>query len=83
MVIAVINATVLKEAKSKLNKRFKMKDLGKLKSFLGIYFEEREGSVKMPQKRYVYKILERFGMQDCRCRETPCSTKILIQKEMV
>ena len=49
-----------------------MKDLGKLKHFLGIDFERNEGHVKMSQAKYVKKILKRFDMQDC----TPCESKL-------
>lgn len=46
-----------------LTERLQMKDLGKLKHFLGIDFDQTEGKVKMSQKRYVNRILERFEMQ--------------------
>lgn len=76
LIIAASNHSVLKSGKTMLTKRFQMKDLGKLKHFLGIDFDQSEGEVKMSQKRYVNKILQRFGMQDCRSRETPCETKL-------
>ena len=53
-----------------------MKDLGTLKNFLGIDFSQSVGCVKMSQERYTNKILERFNMQDCRTRETPCDQKL-------
>lgn len=53
-----------------------MKDPGKLKHFWRIDFEQAKGQVKMSKKRYVNKILERFEMQDCRSRETPCESKL-------
>lgn len=34
-----------------------------MKHFLGIDFDQTEGKVKMSQKRYVNRILERFEMQ--------------------
>ena len=55
--------------------RFKMKDLGRLKYFLGMDFSQSDGYVKVSQKRYVEKILERFDMQECRNRETPRVTQ--------
>ena len=58
-----------------------MKDLGKLKHFLGIDFNPTDGQVKMLQKKYVTKILERFGMQDCKSRETPCEPKLEYTEE--
>src|SRR4029434_11014516 len=59
-----------------LAEKFKMKDLGKLKHFLGIDFSQSDGCVKMSQERYTNKILQRFNMQDCRTRETPCEQKL-------
>lgn len=65
LIIAASNHGVLSSVKTMLTERFQMKDLGKLKHFLGINFDQPE------KKRYVNKILKRFEMQDCRSRETP------------
>jgi hypothetical protein len=59
-----------------LSTRFKMKDLGRLKHYLGMDFSQSDGCVKMSQGRHVGKILNRFDMQECRTRETPCDQKI-------
>lgn len=76
LIIAASNEHVLTNVKVMLTEQFKMKDLGKLKHFLGIDFEQTEGQVVMSQKCYVNKILERFEMKDCRSRETPCEAKL-------
>ena len=76
LILAASNYNVLNRVKGMLTERFKMKDLGKLKHFLGIDFDQTDGNVKMSQKRYVNKILERFEMQDCKSRETPCEAKL-------
>lgn len=76
LIIAANNEEVVKSVKMMLTDRFKMKDLGKLNNFLGIDFNQSEGQVTMSQERYVNKILSRFGMQDCRVRETPCESKL-------
>lgn len=59
---AASNHSVLNTVKAMFTERFQIKDLGKLKHFLGIDFDQTEGKVKMSQKRYVNKILERFEM---------------------
>lgn len=61
-----------KMLKKMLGDKFKMKDLGKLKSFLGIDFTQTKSEIKMNQKRYIQNILERFDMSDCKARSTPC-----------
>ena len=81
LIIAATSKIVLKEVKEMLTDRFKMKDLGKLKHFLGIDFEQTEGQVKMSQTKYVDKILERFGMQECKPRETQCKSKLEYSEE--
>ncbi|RXN30671.1 Retrovirus-related Pol poly from transposon TNT 1-94 [Labeo rohita] len=69
LIIATNSENVLESVKGMLTERFKMKDMGRLKHFLGIDFEQAEGLVKMSQEKYVNKILERFDMQNCRSRE--------------
>ena len=59
-----------------LTARFKMKDLGKLRLFLGIDFNQSDDCVTMSQAKYVEKILESFYMQDCKPRSTPCEQKL-------
>lgn len=76
LIIAASDENALKVVKEMLAAKFKMKDLGKLKHFLGIDFDQCDTCVKMSQKRYVGKMLERFDMQDCKPRATPCEQKL-------
>lgn len=76
IIIAASNEKVLIDVKKILTARFKMKDLGKLRYFLGIDFEQSDNCVKMSQTKYVEKILKRFDMQDCKPRITPCEQKL-------
>lgn len=76
LIIATNNMTSLEQVKAMLSNRFKMKDLGRLKHFLGIDFTQSDDSVTMSQQRYAEKILDRFDMQECRTRDTPCEQKV-------
>ena len=76
LLIAASNEEAMKVTKDMLTARFKMKDLGKLKHFLGIDFEQTGNCVTMSQAKYVEKILDRFNMQDCKARSTPCEQKL-------
>lgn len=76
LIIAATNERILSEVKEMLAKKFKMKDLGKLKHFLGIDFDQSDGCIKMTQEKYTNMILERFNTQNCRPRETPCDLKL-------
>ena len=49
---------------------FKMKDLGELNHFIGIDFDIMQRCVKMNQKRYIGRVLERFDMSKCKPRTT-------------
>ena len=64
------------ETKNMLKDRFKVKDLGKLSHFLGIDFEQGDGYVKVSQQDYLLKVLERFGMSDCKPRYTPSKPEV-------
>ena len=76
LIIAASDENALKSVKEMLASRFQMKDLGKLKHFLGIDFDQSDNCVKMSQAKYVEKILERFKMVDCKPRSTPCEQKL-------
>ena len=70
------NEECLDEVKCELKSKFKMSDFGKLSYFLGIQFKFEGNTVKMTQSLYLQKILERFGMQDCKPRKTPCDPNL-------
>lgn len=76
LIIAASDSDSLTSVKEMLSEKFKMKDLGRLGHFLGIDFTQSEGKIKMNQTRYITKILERFGMSDCKTRSTPCEQKL-------
>ena len=59
-----------------MSDEYKIKDLGPLKFFLGIEFEQSENSVKMSQSGYCKTVLERFGMDNCNTSKTPCVPNI-------
>ncbi len=46
---------VLRRVKDMLTERFQMKDLGKLRHFLGVDFNQSDNCVRMSQAKYVTK----------------------------
>ena len=66
----------LTKIKSKLHEKFKMKDLGQISSFLGIDFSYENGNIAMNQTTYLNKLLNRFDMQNCKPKYTPCDMNI-------
>jgi hypothetical protein len=54
-----------------------MEDLGILKRFLGLEIERNSfGNVVVVTIRYIQRVLEQFGMQDCKPTYTPLPTNI-------
>jgi hypothetical protein len=72
-VISSINSV-----KSKLMKRFKMKDLGRPRIWTGINIEYFDNYLKISQPLYVGKILETFKMTNCTSSCSPTSTEKLV-----
>ena len=76
LVIAASSNDLLNKFKGTMKAKFNMKDLGKISYFLGIKFEQNEEKIIMNQRSYILKMLERFGMSDCKARYTPCESKV-------
>ena len=76
IIVATSNMLLMSKAKGMLKERFHMKDLGRLSYFLSIHFEQGDGFVKMNQKGYITKVLERFEMSNCKPRSTPSEQKL-------
>ena len=71
----------MSDIKSKLELKFDMKDLGKLSSFLGITFNQVNGTVTMSQEHYLNNVLKSFGKENCKPRSTPCESNLKLYKE--
>ena len=76
LIIAASSEDCLIRFKDTMKSQFSMKDLGKISYFLGIQFEQKEGEIKMNQKKYILKMLEKFGMSNCKPRATPSELKV-------
>eukprot|EP00253_Pinus_taeda_P014573 PITA_14573 len=62
---------LIHKCKRELAFEFKMKDLGLMDYFLGLEVWQKQGEFFLSQGKYVVKILERFGMVDCKPVTTP------------
>ncbi|CAB3997356.1 Retrovirus-related Pol poly from transposon TNT 1-94 [Paramuricea clavata] len=76
LIIASDSMQLMEEFKKSMKIQFKMKDLGRITFFLGMDFKQSKGEIKINQKRFILKILERFGMIDCKPRLTPCEQRL-------
>lgn len=74
ILVCTSDEEMLEETKQMLSNKFKMKDLGIVKKFLGIDFDKTEnGNVTMSQRDYVERVLQRFEMVNCNPRSYPMS----------
>ena len=75
ILLATNDISLLHETKRFLSKQYEMKDLGDASFVLGIqiYRDRSRGILRLSQKRYIDKVLKRFGMQDCKPGDTPMS----------
>ena len=76
IIIVASSDGLMYAVKSLLMEKFNMKDLGKISFFLGIEFNPRDGGLYMSQTMYLKNVLQRFGMDSCKPRGTPCEMKL-------
>ncbi|KAM0050765.1 putative RNA-directed DNA polymerase [Helianthus debilis subsp. tardiflorus] len=71
MIITGDDKEEISKLKKNLFEEFEMKDLGRLKYFLGIEVLRSKHGIFMCQKKYVLDLLADTGMIDCKPAETP------------
>eukprot|EP00271_Cylindrocystis_brebissonii_P021026 TRINITY_DN732_c0_g1_i3.p1 TRINITY_DN732_c0_g1~~TRINITY_DN732_c0_g1_i3.p1 ORF type:complete len:1491 (-),score=166.73 TRINITY_DN732_c0_g1_i3:1047-5519(-) len=73
MLIMSPSQTVIDSFKSSLQTRFGIKDLGRVKVFLGMEVSQDlpAKTVRLSQKNYAQSLLSRYGMADCIPASTP------------
>jgi hypothetical protein len=62
--------------KKELASEFDMKDLGLMHYYLRLEVWQKHGEVFFGQGKYAIKILEKFGMMDCKSMDTPMTIDI-------
>ena len=86
MVIIGNNSKEIDKLKRPLFQEFEMKDLGKLKYFLGIEVLRSKRGIFINQRKYILDLLSEPGMMDCKPTETPMVTnhglQIVVGAEM-
>jgi hypothetical protein len=66
---------LLHETKQLLSQSFEMKDLGEASYVIGIeiHKDRQQKILRLSQKAYIEKVLERFKMSDCKSSVAPIS----------
>ena len=69
--------------KKSLNKRFEMKDLGRVRMCLGLEFNWLpDGTCLLNQAKYITQVLERFNMINCKSIGCPIENGVKLSKDM-
>jgi hypothetical protein len=72
------NQDAMGEYKSDLRKRYEIKAMGPQTLYLGMEVKrDQSGSIDVTQRHYTEKLLERFGMEQCKPAATPMQAKLL------
>lgn len=58
-----------------------IKDLGKLKYFLGIEVIDVPNGLRLSQRKYCLELLNEFGMLGCKPVNTPLETNLVINRD--
>ncbi|KAG7303823.1 hypothetical protein JYU34_010719 [Plutella xylostella] len=83
LLFTVPNSKQKIKIKQQLMNEFEMKDLGEVHQFLGMRVAKNSEGIFLDQTMYIEKILERFGMQDCKPAVTPMETKHKLEKATI
>lgn len=71
LLITGSNQSLIQEAEDILHHNFKMKDLGKLKYFLGIEFSRSKEGILINQRRYALELISACGLTGGKTIMTP------------
>ncbi|GJW91207.1 ribonuclease H-like domain-containing protein [Tanacetum coccineum] len=71
IIITGNNVSEIEKFKVYLKSKFMIKDLGKLKYFLGIEIVDTEKGICLNQRKYVLDLLSEYGMLACKPAKTP------------
>eukprot|EP01018_Ginkgo_biloba_P011603 Gb_32814 [translate_table: standard] len=79
------DVSMISNLKKDLQMNFEMTDLGLRHYFLGIELWQTPGRVFISQAKYIWEVLRRFKMEDCKpaCTPMETGTKLLMQDEGV
>ncbi|XP_070049055.1 uncharacterized mitochondrial protein AtMg00810-like [Nicotiana tomentosiformis] len=62
LIVTSSNLHLIKQVRKVLQERFKMKDLGELKYFLGIEFSRSQEGIVMCQRKYALELVSELGL---------------------
>jgi transposase InsO family protein len=84
MLIAAKSMKEINILKTQLSKEFEMKDLGAARKILGMEIrrEREKGTLYLSQRKYIEKIISRFGMENSKPVSTPLAAHFRLSADM-
>nr|GEX56168.1 ribonuclease H-like domain-containing protein [Tanacetum cinerariifolium] len=76
IIITGNNSSEIEKLKAFLNTKFMIKDLGRLKYFLGIKVIDTENGLCLSQRKYCLDLLTEFGLLACKPSATPLEQNV-------
>ena len=81
IIVAGPNPCIVSTVKDFLHTKFKLKDLGHLKFFLGLEIVKSVAGIMVCQRNYTLHLLEEFGFLASKPHSTPMNSKVALQKD--
>lgn len=81
IVITTNEQTVAVNLKIFLNEKFKLKDLGDLKYFLGIEVARFSKGIYLCQRHYTLQLLDETGLLGCKPLTTPMDVNLKLRQD--
>lgn len=81
LLVAGSNIDEINRFKNQMKECFEMSDLGLLSYYLGIEVQQGTTHTTLKQSAYVYKILEKSGMQNCNSSRFPMEQKLRLDRD--
>jgi hypothetical protein len=80
-VITGSSVSSIRKFKEHMSSLFKMSDLGLLSYYLRIEVKQGSEGITLSQGNYARKILEKVGLEGCKCHVVPMQQKLKLRKE--
>lgn len=77
------NIELIKDAKKMLSSKFKMSDFDKAHYCLGteIYRDKKQNLIYITQQRYIYNMLDRYNLMNCKLAHSPMDPGLELSKD--
>lgn len=83
LLICCENEGVIADIKTKLSKKFKMKDMGKAKNYIGIeikYNFNQNNYLTLSQKSYIESLAKRYNIENAKLFKTPMEINLKLEQ---